>query len=49
VDNRAVGAGKPGPVTKELQAAFFDIVHGRDSRHAHWLTAVPAKQAAMKK
>jgi len=49
VDNRAIGAGKPGPVTKELQAAFFDIVHGRDSRHAHWLTPVAAKQPAMKK
>ncbi len=49
VDNRAIGPGKPGPVTKELQAAFFEIVHGRDSRHAHWLTPVPAKQPAMKK
>ena len=49
VDNRAIGAGKPGPVTKELQAAFFEIVHGRDSRHAHWLTPVAAKQPAMKK
>jgi len=43
VDNRAIGTGKPGPVTKELQAAFFDIVHGRDSRHADWLTPVKAK------
>jgi len=49
VDNRAIGTGKPGPVTKELQAAFFDIVHGRDSRHADWLTPVSAKQPAMKK
>jgi branched-chain amino acid aminotransferase len=49
VDNRAIGSGKPGPLTKELQAAFFDIVHGRDSRHADWLTPVNAKQPAMKK
>jgi branched-chain amino acid aminotransferase len=49
VDNRAIGAAKPGPVTKELQAAFFDIVHGRDSRHADWLTPVFEKQPAMKK
>jgi branched-chain amino acid aminotransferase len=48
VDNRAIGAGKPGPVTKELQAAFFDIVHGKDSRHADWLTPVSAGQPAMK-
>ncbi len=49
VDNRRIGTGKPGPVTKELQAAFFDIVHGRDSRHEDWLTYVSAKQAVMKK
>ncbi|HSB32814.1 MAG TPA: branched-chain amino acid transaminase [Nitrospirota bacterium] len=49
VDNRTVGSGKPGPVTKALQAAFFDIVHGRDGRHAHWLTPVHAQQAAVKK
>jgi branched-chain amino acid aminotransferase len=48
VDSRTIGAGKPGPVTKELQAAFFDVVHGRDKRHAEWLTAVHAKQPAMK-
>lgn len=49
VDNRSIGKGKPGPVTQELQSAFFDIVHGRDSRHADWLTYVSAKQPAMKK
>ncbi len=49
VDNRKIGTGKPGPVTKELQAAFFDIVQGKDSRHADWLTYVSAKQPAMKK
>jgi len=49
VDNRSIGEGKPGPITKELQSAFFDIVHGRDSRHADWLTYVTAKQPAMNK
>jgi branched-chain amino acid aminotransferase len=49
VDNRSIGKGKPGPVTQELQSTFFDIVHGRDSRHADWLTYVSAKQPAMKK
>jgi branched-chain amino acid aminotransferase len=49
VGNRAIGTGKPGPVTKELQSAFFDIVHGRDNKHADWLTFVSAKQPAMKK
>jgi branched-chain amino acid aminotransferase len=49
VDNRAIGSTQPGPVTKELQSAFFDIVHGRDSRHESWLTYVSAKQPVMKK
>jgi branched-chain amino acid aminotransferase len=49
VDNRTIGTGKPGPVTKQLQAAFFDIVHGRDQKHEEWLTYVAAKQPAMKK
>ncbi|MHB8844719.1 MAG: branched-chain amino acid transaminase [Nitrospirota bacterium] len=39
-DNRTIGAGKPGPVTQKIQAAFFDIVHGRDKKHASWLTPV---------
>ncbi len=49
VDNRTIGTGKPGPVTAELQAGFFDIVHGRDPRHEDWLTYVQAKQAAVNK
>jgi branched-chain amino acid aminotransferase len=40
VDNRTIGAGKPGPVTQKIQAAFFDIVHGRDKKHNAWLTPV---------
>src|SRR5205823_2797593 len=38
VDNRAVGTGKPGPLTRDLQTAFFDIVKGRDPKHAAWLS-----------
>lgn len=37
VDNRIVGDGKPGPVTKGLQAAFFDIVKGKNSEYREWL------------
>jgi branched-chain amino acid aminotransferase len=38
VDNRSVGTGKPGPITRDLQAAFFDVVLGRDAKHASWLS-----------
>jgi len=37
VDDRRVGTGKPGPVTKKIQEAFFDIVRGKDALFAHWL------------
>ena len=49
VGRRQIGNGRPGPVTLELQAAFFDIVQGRDGRHEDWLTHASAKQPAMKK
>ena len=38
VDEREVGA--PGPVTKELQAAYLDTVQGRSERWGHWLEYV---------
>ncbi len=37
VDDRRVGTGKPGPITKRIQEAFFDIVRGKDALFAHWL------------
>ena len=40
VDDRRVGTGKPGPVTKKIQEKFFDIVHGRDALFQHWLDTV---------
>lgn len=47
VDRRAVGGGDVGPVTKKLQALFFDIIRGRNPKYAHWLKAVkPAAVAA---
>jgi branched-chain amino acid aminotransferase len=38
VDNRTIGTGKPGPLTKRLQRQFFEIVHGKDERFKEWLT-----------
>jgi branched-chain amino acid aminotransferase len=40
IDGRTIGNGKPGPLTKSLQKAFFDVVHGEDESHASWLTRV---------
>lgn len=40
VDNRPIGQGVVGPVTKKLQARFFDVVRGNDTSHNDWLTFV---------
>lgn len=40
VDDRAIGSGVVGPITKRLQDRFFSIVRGPDSSHANWLTTV---------
>ncbi|MBM4138212.1 MAG: branched-chain amino acid transaminase [Nitrospira sp.] len=40
IDHRTIGTGKPGPVTRALQEAFFSIVRGEDLAHASWLTRV---------
>jgi branched-chain amino acid aminotransferase len=40
VDDRAVGEGHRGPVTKELQGAFFSATKGETERYASWLTYV---------
>ncbi len=37
VDDRAVGAGAPGPITIELQRAFFATVRGELDQHKDWL------------
>ncbi len=41
VDRKAVGAGKPGPVTRALQKAFFGLFDGATADRHGWLTPVP--------
>lgn len=38
VDGRPIGSGRPGPVTKEIQDKFFEIVKGKDKTYDHWLS-----------
>lgn len=38
IDNRRVGTGKPGPITRALQQRFFSIVRGEDPTYESWLT-----------
>ena len=39
IDKIVVGEGKPGPVTKKIQQAFFDIVKNGNDKFK-WLTPV---------
>jgi branched-chain amino acid aminotransferase len=41
VDDHPVGSGEPGPITRAVQAAFEDALHGRSDRYAGWLDVVP--------
>jgi branched-chain amino acid aminotransferase len=42
VDDHAVGGGKPGEITRAIQSAFDDALHGRTERYREWLDPVPA-------
>jgi len=37
VDNRRIGKGEPGPVTKKIQDTFFRAVRGEEPRYREWL------------
>jgi branched-chain amino acid aminotransferase len=41
IDDMPIGEGVPGPVTREIQAAFDDALHGRSPQYADWLDLVP--------
>jgi branched-chain amino acid aminotransferase len=44
VDNRKVGSGGVGKLTKSLQDLYFDVECGRNQKYMHWCTAVyPAR------
>ena len=40
MDRIQIGQGARGPITANIQSAFFDIVNGRNPKYAHWLTLV---------
>jgi branched-chain amino acid aminotransferase len=43
IDNRTVGAGRIGPLTKKLRDMYFDIVRGKVDKYKHWCTPVYEK------
>ena len=38
LDDREIGDGGRGPLTKEIQSRYFDVVYGRDEARSNWLT-----------
>lgn len=40
IDNRIIGTGDIGPITKQIQELYFNIVTGNNSKYNHWLTRV---------
>jgi len=37
LDDRKIGSGAPGPITKKVQEVFQAALHGRDARYRDWL------------
>jgi branched-chain amino acid aminotransferase len=40
IDDHTVGDGRPGEVTRAVQAAFEDALHGRSERYREWLDPI---------
>jgi branched-chain amino acid aminotransferase len=40
LDDRRIGDGARGPITRTIQATFFDAVRGKDTKYQSWLTHV---------
>ncbi len=38
VDNRRIGPGRPGPITRKIQEIFFRAVKGEEKAYQGWLT-----------
>jgi len=40
IDDRPIGNGKPGKITKELQELYFNTVRGKLPQYSHWITYI---------
>jgi len=46
IDKIEVGPGKRGPITRQLQEEFFELISGRKADRHHWLSPVGVNAAA---
>jgi branched-chain amino acid aminotransferase len=49
VDNRPVGQGRMGDVTRALRRLFFRVVRGEETRYAHWCRPVGKSRESERK
>jgi branched-chain amino acid aminotransferase len=40
IDQRKIGSGKVGPITRRLHNLYFDAVRGNSDAYRDWLTPV---------
>ena len=40
IDNKKIGLGSPGNITKKIQQIYDNIVFGREEKYMNWLTPV---------
>ena len=38
IDDRKIGAGVPGPVTRDIQETYFRVVRGEVEEYRYWIT-----------
>ena len=41
LDNRPIGEGETGPITKELRDLYIELIRGENPRYRHWCSEVP--------
>ncbi len=46
VDDHTIATGEPGIITRSVQTAFEDALHGRSERYREWLDPVPVPERA---
>jgi branched-chain amino acid aminotransferase len=46
VDRYTIGDGGMGPITKQLEQVFHDVVRGKNPTYAHWLTPAGLREVA---
>jgi branched-chain amino acid aminotransferase len=46
IDDRPIGIGEPGAITRSIQSVFDDALHGHTDRYSEWLDVIPMARTA---